>query len=213
MVNLLPIDYCLLNRSYRLLKKNWSGNFVLKFVYGVLSVLSRCCIHHLIENSIGYKKDIQHFYIGLILFHKVKSYSQRGWFWCSTQNWLMESDIIESKAHSTIIVVNLHFFCDILIYKYSLEHKNNFLVNIKLLLMMSCRLVLKIWLSSIKEQFVQVPFAISATIAGHPVDIQLLPYIIAYKSTARISRPLKNFTPNWRQNERPSYKSTPFFQV
>ena len=31
-------------------------------------MLSRCCFHHLVENSILYKKDIQHFYIGLILF-------------------------------------------------------------------------------------------------------------------------------------------------
>ena len=32
-----------------------------------LLVLSRCCFHHLVENSILYKKDIQHFYIGPIL--------------------------------------------------------------------------------------------------------------------------------------------------
>ena len=31
-------------------------------------MLSRCCFHHLVENSVLYKKDIQHFYIGAILF-------------------------------------------------------------------------------------------------------------------------------------------------
>ena len=34
--------------------------------------LSRCCFHHLVENSILYKKDIQHFYIGPILFSENK---------------------------------------------------------------------------------------------------------------------------------------------
>ena len=32
----------------------------------------RCCFHHLVENSILYKKDIQHFYIGPILFSENK---------------------------------------------------------------------------------------------------------------------------------------------
>ena len=35
-------------------------------------MLSRCCFHHLLENSILYKKDIQHFYIGPILFSENK---------------------------------------------------------------------------------------------------------------------------------------------
>ena len=41
-------------------------------LYGILLVLSRCCFHHLVENSILYKKDIQHFYIGPILFSEDK---------------------------------------------------------------------------------------------------------------------------------------------
>ena len=47
-----------------------------EFFYGVPLVLSRCCFHHLVENSILYKKVIQHFYIGTILFQKVKSYGR-----------------------------------------------------------------------------------------------------------------------------------------
>ena len=39
-----------------------------EFLYGILLMLSRCCFHHLVENSILCKKDIQPFYIGPILF-------------------------------------------------------------------------------------------------------------------------------------------------
>ena len=35
-------------------------------------MLSRCCFHHLVKNSIVYKKDIQPFYIGPILFSSNK---------------------------------------------------------------------------------------------------------------------------------------------
>ena len=35
-------------------------------------MLSRCCFHHLVENSILYKKDTQPFYIGPILFSENK---------------------------------------------------------------------------------------------------------------------------------------------
>ena len=44
----------------------------LEFLYGILLVLSRCCFHHLVENSILCKKDIQHFYIGTILYSENK---------------------------------------------------------------------------------------------------------------------------------------------
>ena len=44
----------------------------LEFLYGILLVLSRYCFHHLVENSILYKKDIQHFYIGPILYAENK---------------------------------------------------------------------------------------------------------------------------------------------
>ena len=46
--------------------------FFLEFLYGILLVLFRCCFHHLVENSILYKKDIQSFYIGPILFSENK---------------------------------------------------------------------------------------------------------------------------------------------
>ena len=36
-------------------------------------MLSRCCFHYLVENLILYlKKDIQHFYIGLMLLSQSK---------------------------------------------------------------------------------------------------------------------------------------------
>ena len=35
-------------------------------------MLSRCCFHHIVENSILYKKDIKHFYIGPILYSENK---------------------------------------------------------------------------------------------------------------------------------------------
>ena len=35
-------------------------------------MLSRYCFHHLVDNSILYKKDIQPFYIGPILFSENK---------------------------------------------------------------------------------------------------------------------------------------------
>ena len=44
----------------------------LEFLYGILLVISRCCYHHIVENSILYKKDIQHFYIGPILYSENK---------------------------------------------------------------------------------------------------------------------------------------------
>ena len=43
-----------------------------EFLYGVLLVLSRYCFHHLVENSILYKKDILHFCTGSIRFSENK---------------------------------------------------------------------------------------------------------------------------------------------
>ena len=41
----------------------------LELLYGILLVLSRCCFHHIVENSILYKKRyIQHLHIGPILY-------------------------------------------------------------------------------------------------------------------------------------------------
>ena len=44
----------------------------LEFLYGILFVLSRCSFHHVVENSILYIKDIQHFCIGPILYSEKK---------------------------------------------------------------------------------------------------------------------------------------------
>ena len=44
----------------------------LEFLYGILLVLSRCCFHHIVENSILYKKDIQRFYTGPIVYSENK---------------------------------------------------------------------------------------------------------------------------------------------
>ena len=44
----------------------------LEFLYGILLVLSRCCFHHIVENSMLYKKNIQHFYVGPILYSENK---------------------------------------------------------------------------------------------------------------------------------------------
>ena len=44
----------------------------LEFLYGILLVLSRCCFHRIVENSILDKKDIPHFYIGPILYSENK---------------------------------------------------------------------------------------------------------------------------------------------
>ena len=58
------------------LLRSFSANiFFQELLYEVLRVLSRCCFHHLVDNLILYKKDTKHFYIGPILFHKIKSYS------------------------------------------------------------------------------------------------------------------------------------------
>ena len=46
------------------------NNTDIEFLYGILLVLSRCCLHHLVENSILYKKDIQPFNIQPILFFR-----------------------------------------------------------------------------------------------------------------------------------------------
>ena len=46
--------------------------FFLEFLYGILLVLFRCCFHHIVENSILYKQDIQPFYIGPIFFSENK---------------------------------------------------------------------------------------------------------------------------------------------
>ena len=64
---------CIMHFASSLLRNFLGKFFFIKFLYGILLVLSRCCFHHLVENSIFlYKKDIQHFYIEPILFSENK---------------------------------------------------------------------------------------------------------------------------------------------
>ena len=63
---------CIMHFTSSLLRIVVANKFFLEFLYGILLVLSRCCFHHLVENSILYKKDIQHFYIGPILVSENK---------------------------------------------------------------------------------------------------------------------------------------------
>ena len=64
---------CIMPFASSLLRKFSAKILFQEFVYGVLLVLSRCYFHHLVENSILYKKDIQHFYIEpIILFSENK---------------------------------------------------------------------------------------------------------------------------------------------
>ena len=67
---------CIMHFASSLLRFFWAKFCFLEFLYGILVVLFRCCFHHLVENSILYKKDIQKFYIGPIPFQKIKSYGR-----------------------------------------------------------------------------------------------------------------------------------------
>ena len=61
---------CIMHFASRLLRIFLAKILFQKFL---LLVLSRCCFHHLVENSILYKKDIKkHFDIGPILFSENK---------------------------------------------------------------------------------------------------------------------------------------------
>ena len=61
---------CIMHFASSLLRIVVAKKKFLQFFYGILLVVSRCCFHHLVENSILYKKDIQHFYIGPTLFFR-----------------------------------------------------------------------------------------------------------------------------------------------
>ena len=63
---------CIMHFASSLLRIFLATLSFLEFLYGILLVLSRCCFHHIVENSILYKKDIQHFYIGPILYSENK---------------------------------------------------------------------------------------------------------------------------------------------
>ena len=66
------MKFCIMHFASSLLRLYFSKILLPEFLYGVLLVLSRCCFHHLVDNSILYKKDIQHFCIGPILFSQNK---------------------------------------------------------------------------------------------------------------------------------------------
>ena len=63
---------CIMHFASSLLRIILTKFFFLEFLYGILLVLFRCCFHHIVENSILYKKDIEPFYIGPILFSENK---------------------------------------------------------------------------------------------------------------------------------------------
>ena len=70
----MGMKICIIHFASSLLRILLATILFQEFLYGVLLVLSRCCFHHLVKNSILYKKDIQNFCIGPILFQKIKSY-------------------------------------------------------------------------------------------------------------------------------------------
>ena len=63
---------CIMHFASSLLRILLAKICILEFLYGILLVLSRCCFHHLVENSIIYPKYILPFYIGPILFSENK---------------------------------------------------------------------------------------------------------------------------------------------
>ena len=73
----LTMKICIIHFDYRLLWKKFAHKFLAEFLKEVILVLSKCYCHHLVENSILYKKKIyststkdQYF------FHKIKSYGR-----------------------------------------------------------------------------------------------------------------------------------------
>ena len=68
----MDMRICIMHFASSLLRIFLATLSFLEFLYGILLVLSRCCFHHIVENSILFKKDIQHFYIGPILYSENK---------------------------------------------------------------------------------------------------------------------------------------------
>ena len=66
------MKFCIMHFESSFLRIFVSKKLLQEFLYGILLVLSRCCFRHLVENSILYKKDIQHVCIGPILFSENK---------------------------------------------------------------------------------------------------------------------------------------------
>ena len=67
---------CIMHTVSSLLRIFLATISFLEFLYGILLVLSRFCFHHIVENSIFYKKDIQHFTLDQYFFQKIKSYGR-----------------------------------------------------------------------------------------------------------------------------------------
>ena len=68
----MDMQICIMHFASSLLRIFLATLSFLEFLYGTILVLSRCCFHHIVENSILYKKDIQHFYLGPILYSENK---------------------------------------------------------------------------------------------------------------------------------------------
>ena len=68
----LSMKICIIHFASSLLRIFLAKMFFQEILYGVLLVLYKCCFHHLVENSILYKRDIQHFCIGPLLFSENK---------------------------------------------------------------------------------------------------------------------------------------------
>ena len=120
-------------------------------------VLSRCCSHHIVENSILYKKDIQHFYIGPILYSENKiiwslvggkvdgqilsgTRSEKPKIWFGTRDekrknlfdtkWQFRKILFGSQRVKNMSRV-LTFDCDYLINGESCGKCENFIIHIK----------------------------------------------------------------------------------
>ena len=91
----IHIDHENLNNTHcTLLWQIVAQKFLPEFLYELLLMLSRC-FHHLLVNSILYRKDVQHFYTRPILFswskiiQSVKKYTLKKVTWC----WEYETEI------------------------------------------------------------------------------------------------------------------------
>ena len=67
---------CIMHFANSLLRFFLATIYFLEFLYGILLVLSRCCFHHLVENSILYKKIYSTFTQDQQFFQKIKSYGR-----------------------------------------------------------------------------------------------------------------------------------------
>ena len=61
---------CIMHFASSLLRIFWAPLSFLEFLYEILLVLSRCCFHHIVENSILYKKRYT------VLLHRTNTFSE-----------------------------------------------------------------------------------------------------------------------------------------